>query len=102
MRCPTCQLVYGALVRSLEDTLRDPAVVQRAHEALADMIERVALTPDPEAQDSYAITLHGDYAGILRAYGGLEKEKLPGAVLRAGSQFSVVAGVGFEPTTFRL
>ncbi len=66
------------------------------------MIETAVLTPDPEAQDGYAITLHGDCTGILGAYGGSQKEKLPGAVLRAGSQFSLVAGVGFEPTTFRL
>ena len=99
---PDLPAAYGALVRSLEDTLRDPAIVQRAHEALADMIETVVLAPDPEAQGGYTITLHGDCAGILGAYGGLEKEKLPGAVLRAGSQFSVVAGAGFEPATFRL
>jgi site-specific DNA recombinase len=99
---PDLPAAYGALVRSLEDTLRDPEVVQRAHEALADMIETVVLTPDPEAQDGYTITLRGDCAGILGAYGGLEKEKLPGAVLRSGSQFSVVAGAGFEPATFRL
>ncbi len=61
---------YGAKVRAPEGTLRDPAVVQRAHEALADMIETIALMPDPETQDGYAITLHGDCAGILGAYGG--------------------------------
>ncbi len=55
-----------------------------------------------ETSGLYAITLHGDCTGILGAYGGSQKEKLPGAVLRAGSQFSLVAGVGFEPTTFRL
>ena len=71
-------------------------------EALADMIEAVVLTPDVAAQDGYAITLHGDCVGKLGAYGGFQKEKLLGAVLRAGSQFSVVAGVGFEPKTFRL
>ena len=66
------------------------------------MIETIVLMPDPEAQDGYAITLHGDCAGILGAYGGFQKEKLPEAVGLLGSQFSVVAGVGFEPTTFRL
>ncbi|MTI01543.1 recombinase family protein, partial [Roseibium sp. RKSG952] len=94
---PDLPAAYGALVRSLEDTLRNPDVVQRAHEALSGMIETAVLTPDHEALDGYAITLHGDCVGILGAYGSVPKEKLPGAVLRAGSQFSVVAGAGFEP-----
>ncbi len=99
---PDLPAAYDALVRSLENTLRDTNVVQRAHEALASMIEAVILRPDPEAQDGYSITLRGDCAGILGAYGGFQKEKLPEAVGLVGSQFSVVAGVGFEPTTFRL
>ncbi|WP_353315248.1 recombinase family protein, partial [Shimia sp. NS0008-38b] len=85
---PDLPVAYSTLVRSLEDTQRDPAVVQRAHEALAEMIEEVVLKPDPAAQDGYKITLHGDCAGILKAYGGLEKENLPEAVSLLGSQFS--------------
>jgi len=38
------------------------------------------------------ITLWGDLVGILKACAGVDKEKFPGAVTRAGSQFSVVAG----------
>jgi len=80
---------------NLENTLRDTNVVQRAHEALASMIEAVILRPDLEAQDGYSITLRGDCAGILGAYGGFQKEKLPEAVGLVGSQFSVVAGGRF-------
>ena len=40
--------------------------------------------------------LRGDYAGLVK----LAKES-PGTK-RAGAKLSVVAGVGFEPTTFRL
>ncbi|WP_167685965.1 recombinase family protein [Parasedimentitalea denitrificans] len=99
---PNLSTAYRGLVSSLEDRLRDPAVVQRAHEALAEMIEAIELRPDACAQHGYAITLRGDPAGIIGAYAGVDKEKLPDAVTRVGSQFSVVAGVGFEPTTFRL
>ena len=92
---PDLPAAYGALVRSLEDTLRDPEVVQRAHEALADMIETVVLTPDPEAQDGYAITLHGDCAAILGVSAGhplgLKRKKAP---LEARSGWFSVCGFG--------
>ena len=82
--------------------MRDPAVVQRAHEVLADLIEEIVLTPDPAAQDGYQIELRGDFVGILGAYTGAPKDKLPNAVKLSGSQLSVVAGARFELTTFRL
>ena len=41
--------------------------------------------------------LRGDYAGLV----ALTKQS-PSGKARAGSKLSVVAGVGFEPTTFRL
>ena len=36
---PNLSTAYRGLVSSLEDRLRDPSVVQHAHEALAEMIE---------------------------------------------------------------
>jgi len=46
---PDLSAAYDALVRSLENTLRDTNVVQRTHEALARMIEAVILRPNLEA-----------------------------------------------------
>jgi site-specific DNA recombinase len=99
---PNFAEAYAAQVRALEDVLRDPSLVQRAHETLAKLIEKVLLTPDPEAQNGLRVDLHGDLARILSTCAAARNEELPAGFLRAGSQLSVVAGVGFEPTTFRL
>ena len=46
--------------------------------------------------------LHGDLAAILAlSSDGEHKQKLPANGV-AGSLLSVVAGIGFEPMTFRL
>jgi site-specific DNA recombinase len=99
---PNFAEAYAAQVRALEDVLRDPSLVQLAHETLAKLIEKVVLTPDPEAQNGLRVDLHGDLARILSTCAAARNEELPAGFLRAGSQLSVVAGVGFEPTTFRL
>jgi site-specific DNA recombinase len=99
---PNFAEAYATQVRALEEVLHDPSLVQRAHETLAKLIEKVVLTPDPEAQNGLRVDLHGDLARILSTCAAARNEGLPGGFLRAGSQLSVVAGVGFEPTTFRL
>jgi site-specific DNA recombinase len=76
--------------------------VQRAHETLARLIEKVVLAPDPEAENTLRAELHGDLARILVTCAAAGSAELPADFLRSGSQLSVVAGVGFEPTTFRL
>ncbi len=99
---PNFAQAYAAQVDELENVLRDPNLVQPAHETLAKLIEKVVLTPDPEAQNGLRVDLHGDLARILATCAAARNEELPAGFLRAGSQLSVVAGVGFEPTTFRL
>ncbi len=54
---------------------------------------------DPTARNGHAIELVGELAGILRL-GGLDATKPP-RFARAVPE-TMVAGVGFEPTTFRL
>ena len=81
-----------------------------ASDALRALIEKVVLTPDPDALDGLAAELHGDLAMILAAAAGepagAAKRKNPrGTSVPRGfraSQLSVVAGTGFEPVTFRL
>ena len=88
-------------VQQLEQALNDPTIRAEAADVLRSLIDRIELRPGDKGQ-GIAATLHGDLAQILAlcADSG-RKQKLPKAET-SGSQLSVVAGVGFEPTTFRL
>ncbi len=107
---PNAAEIYKRKVTELEAALTDPDVCSEAGEALAALIDKIILTPAPEAPDRLQIDLHGELATILQAagVGGVPNDTAPrGPVLgprRAvvGGVLSVVAGVGFEPTTFRL
>ncbi len=54
---------------------------------LRGLVERIDVTPNGKTP---AIDLYGDLAGVLSLSAGLQNSK------------TLVAGVGFEPTTFRL
>ena len=76
-----------------------------AAEALRALIEKVVLTPGPNRGEIDAM-LYGELGTILtwierQAIGKAKNTNTPGAVL-TGVSVSVVAGVGFEPTAFRL
>jgi hypothetical protein len=63
------------------------------------LIDRIVLTPDgailkPE--------LYGDLAGIARFAEAQERKTANAGSAAEPAILSVVAGVGFEPTTFRL
>ncbi len=64
---------------------------------------KIDLTPE---DGRLAITLHGDLASMLSFAASTKKPGIPGGEaglsVAIGSQASLVAGVGFEPTTFRL
>ena len=70
----------------------------------------MVLTPQSDAPDGLHAELHGDLAMILAMVlglgdkptgtSGLPKKAAQGGA--AGSLLSVVAGIGFEPMTFRL
>ena len=66
-----------------------------ARERIRALITRVRLTPDDDATHGYQIDLEGDLAGILALAAGAKAQD-------AKRQIKLVAGVGFEPTTFRL
>jgi hypothetical protein len=67
-----------------------------------ELPDQVILAPD---EDDLAIVLRGDLAAMLSFAAG---KRMPGFLSEAGllgdlvSPVAVVAGVGFEPTTFRL
>ncbi len=107
---PNAADIYKRKVADLETALTDPEVCTQAGEALAALIDKIILTPDPDAPDRLQINRYGELASILQVAGmsGKPNDIAPrGPVLgprRAvvGGVLSVVAGVGFEPTTFRL
>lgn len=96
---PNLSELYRSKVSNLADALASSEARTEAHEALRGLIQNVVLTP---SDDGYCIDLQGDLAGML-ALASDTKAKTAGAgVAEAVSQVSLVAGVGFEPTTFRL
>jgi site-specific DNA recombinase len=65
---------------------------------LRSMIKTIKITPGAKRGEVH-LELHGELAGVLAA--GQANRNQDGT-LAAQIQVSVVAGVGFEPTTFRL
>jgi hypothetical protein len=115
---PNAAALYAAKVAELEVALNAPELRTEAAEILRGLIDRVVLTPDPEAPDGLRAELHGDLAMILSLAEAAAEDAGPeagsaGKALRArnkkrpgtdvpGRELSVVAGIGFEPMTFRL
>jgi hypothetical protein len=98
---PRLAEVYAEKVQRLEKALNDPGIRAEAAEVLRSLIDRIELRPGGDGR-GIAAALHGDLAQILALCDDSgRKQKLPKAEA-SGSQLSVVAGVGFEPTTFRL
>jgi site-specific DNA recombinase len=111
---PNTAEIYKAKVADLAASLNAPEIRAEASDAVRSVIDRVVLTPDAMAPDGLAAALYGDLAMILTlaaqentlssrrrsAESGTNK-KLPRTDVR-GSLLSVVAGIGFEPMTFRL
>ncbi len=87
---------YAERVEELVNGLTDPAIKMQAIDIIQSMIERVTITPE---NYGFSIDLHGKLGRILEIVS--EKEQRPGTFV-SGRSLSVVAGVGFEPTTFRL
>ncbi|QRZ15650.1 recombinase family protein [Paracoccus methylovorus] len=102
---PSASAIYAKKVAALTGALAHPDERPQAAAALRMLIEKIVLTPGPERGEIFA-TLHGELRTILewterQSIGKATKTNTPGGV-RAGVSVSMVAGVGFEPTTFRL
>ena len=75
-----------------------------AKEALRGLIERIILQPDPNT-GRLTVHLQGALAALLAlAFGAKTQKGLSGKTqdLDIADELVLVAGVGFEPTTFRL
>ena len=92
---PNLAEIYRRRVGSLQEALSDPETRSEAIEILRGLIERVAISA---AEDGFTIELVGEIANMVGLSSGPEGRKIG----PYRSSVKVVAGVGFEPTTFRL
>lgn len=110
---PSMAKTYRDRVGQLIRGLTDAEDMEEAKEALRALVDKIVLTPDPDG-DGLLIDLHGALASLLRLATGQPLQQVmrransnaaPGAsgggVDKIG-ELVLVAGVGFEPTTFRL
>jgi site-specific DNA recombinase len=91
---PNLAEVYRRWVENLREALSREDAHEEAVAILRGLIDQIRLEP---VDGELGIYLVGNLAAIL----GLCTKKHPGS-LEAGVQTTLVAGVGFEPTTFRL
>ncbi|GLO68499.1 hypothetical protein MACH17_34190 [Phaeobacter inhibens] len=121
---PNMSARYKQEVSQLMATLNTPERRAEASQHLRAMIDKVVLTPNIEGEE-LTIDLIGDLAGILSVATSSESSRIaaelsklqhvhqelsgrttkaPEGALSSCStlQVELVAGVGFEPTTFRL
>jgi site-specific DNA recombinase len=94
---PSMSEIYRQKVRELHQVLAAGSEQPEVYEALRSLIDRVVLTP---IDGALTIDLHGEIAEILKLSAGGKKHGAEAG--EAAKQLVMVAGVGFEPTTFRL
>jgi site-specific DNA recombinase len=88
--------LYRQRVDRLHEELNRTELRSEAAQALRELIDEVRLIPEAGKLD---IELLGDLAGILALSA---ESKKPVTDDRDGLQVTLVAGIGFEPMTFRL
>ena len=89
---------YRQQVAKLTAVLNDDANRAEAADIIRSLVDRIALTPNRDGK--LDIDLFGDLASILAL--AANKDGPLDASDASVQQVKVVAGVGFEPTTFRL
>eukprot|EP00820_Chromera_velia_P001549 Cvel_2793.t1-p1 / transcript=Cvel_2793.t1 / gene=Cvel_2793 / organism=Chromera_velia_CCMP2878 / gene_product=hypothetical protein / transcript_product=hypothetical protein / location=Cvel_scaffold113:1595-3097(-) / protein_length=501 / sequence_SO=supercontig / SO=protein_coding / is_pseudo=false len=98
---------YHEAIQDLITSLNDPDHRAESAQVIRKLIDRIVLSPNQD-RSALVVDLHGDLAGIMqiaeakrRRIG--EKPLEPTENVRSEiQQVKMVAGVGFEPTTFRL
>ena len=95
---PDIAEIYRTKIQRLEDALSRPDDAREAAEAMRDLIDKIVLTPGKKRGEVKA-ELYGELAAILALTSG---QKPRPAEDQMDMRFSVVAGVRFELTTFRL
>ncbi len=107
---------YHREVRDLITSLNTNDRRAEAATLIRSLIDKITLTPDSK-KENLIVDLHGDLAGILKVstrgtYNEKEQKMLFDQITElaeiqdeedsSGGKDKMVAGVGFEPTTFRL
>ena len=96
---PNVGRIYRSKISRLTEALNEAVTRPEAIELLRRLIDAVVVGFD-KSDDPAHVTLHGDLAGILSLSQATKKAAI---VSDSGiQQIKLVAGVGFEPTTFRL
>ncbi|WP_376871008.1 recombinase family protein [Albirhodobacter sp. R86504] len=101
---PKMAETYRDQVGLLIEQLQQPEGMLEAKEALRGLIDRIVLTPPPEG-GKLSIHLEGALAALLLLSLGSKTQKGLSDKTQAVEcvdELVLVAGVGFEPTTFRL
>lgn len=94
---PNLSDVYRDKVANLTKALNDPATKAEATTIIRSLLESIRLVPN--ASGTLDIELVGELAGLL-SLGASQNEQ--SRLAAACCSTVMVAGVGFEPTTFRL
>ncbi|WP_424988967.1 recombinase family protein [Microbulbifer sp. S227A] len=97
---PNLSELYRRKVQDLSDTLTDPEIRPQALELIRSLIERVTIK---HADDGVIVALDGALVGMIGLAQNAKSPSGEGPCTNIDiSSIKVVAGVGFEPTTFRL
>ena len=93
---PNLAEIYRAKVANLSSLLEDPQHKAEAFDIIRGLIDQVRLVPE---NGELRIDLRGELAGILSLCDS--KAKPASSYEERARQIKMVAGAGFEPTTFR-
>ncbi len=96
---PITRLECKSKIAALADSLNNEATKSEAIVLLRGLVTEARMIPETTALNGHIIELTGDLAAILELSDPqIQKTRR----LTGGGSVSLVAGVGFEPTTFRL
>ena len=95
---PNIGELYARKIGDLKSLIHNDATKHQATEIIRSLIEKIVVSPTGQRGKSDVI-LHGALASIL-AYANATSQN--GVVSSGVGRVWLVAGVGFEPTTFRL
>ena len=100
---PSMAETYRARVTRLISELGAHGSYNQTWESLRGLIDKIVLTPSADGE-GMEIELCGDLGGLLRLASGAgdHSEGACAEVTDFAGKIFLVAGVGFEPTTFRL
>jgi len=99
---PNLAIVYRERVAALHQALTDPSTKDEAFGVIRTLIDDVRLVPDG---GKLRVEIRGALAGILTLATNAKshlRHSADGSISVLVQQAKLVAGVGFEPTTFKL